>query len=153
MPIVDGFSATKMIRSYEKTNSMGALSKRAALNGRMPIFAVSASLVEKELQRYKDTGFDGWFLKPIDFSRVNELLKGIVDATPAYTSQAIGSKEAGSLIAMKLAIDFPATLLRARRHLQTCLPSRACRGKRSTNCEAQMYEMNDSRAYFLLKVY
>ena len=79
MPIVDGFSATKLIRSYEKTNSAKALSRRAALNGRIPIFAVSASLVEKELQRYRDTGFDGWFLKPIDFSRVNELLKGLVD--------------------------------------------------------------------------
>ena len=85
MPIVDGFSATKMIRSYEKTNSMGALSKRAAPNGRIPIFAVSASLVEKELRRYKDTGFDGWLLKPIDFSRVNELLKGIVDGEARNT--------------------------------------------------------------------
>ena len=79
MPIVDGFTATKMIRSYEKTHSANALSRRAALNGRIPIFAVSASLVEKEQQRYKDVGFDGWVLKPIDFSRVNELLKGLVD--------------------------------------------------------------------------
>lgn len=79
MPIVDGYSSTKMIRSYEKIHPGASHSRRAKINGRIPIFAVSASLVERELERYKEIGFDGWFLKPIDFSRVNELLKGLVD--------------------------------------------------------------------------
>jgi len=79
MPIVDGFSSTKMIRSYEKTQSGGCLSTRAKLNGRVPIFAVSASLEEKEKSKYIATGFDGWILKPVDFKRVEQLLKGIVD--------------------------------------------------------------------------
>ena len=78
MPIVDGFSSTKMIRSFEKTSS-NCLSSRASLNGRIPIFAVSASLVERELEKYVETGFDGWILKPIDFKRTELLLKGIVD--------------------------------------------------------------------------
>ncbi|PQE25440.1 hypothetical protein CJF30_00000143 [Rutstroemia sp. NJR-2017a BBW] len=77
MPIVDGLSAAKMIRSFEKTHL--DLSPRAALNGRIPIFAVSASLVEREKQTYVDAGFDGWILKPIDFKRLNVLLEGIVD--------------------------------------------------------------------------
>ncbi|KAM3079473.1 hypothetical protein ACMFMG_005898 [Clarireedia jacksonii] len=77
MPIVDGLSATKMIRSFEKTHL--DLSPRASLNGRIPIFAVSASLVEREKQTYIDAGFDGWILKPIDFKRLNTLLEGIVD--------------------------------------------------------------------------
>ncbi|OCT46390.1 phytochrome-like histidine kinase PHY1p [Cladophialophora carrionii] len=79
MPIVDGFSSTKMIRSYEKTQGKSCLSSRAGQNGRVPIFAVSASLVEKERNKYVETGFDGWILKPVDFKRVDLLLKGIVD--------------------------------------------------------------------------
>ncbi|KIW41436.1 uncharacterized protein PV06_06997 [Exophiala oligosperma] len=79
MPIVDGFSSTKMIRSFEKTHSGTCLSSRAREIGRIPIFVVSASLVERERDKYIQTGFDGWILKPVDFKRVNQLLKGIVD--------------------------------------------------------------------------
>lgn len=78
MPIVDGLTSTKMIRSYERLHS-GNLSDRAAGNGRVPIFAVSASLVERERQTYINAGFDGWVLKPIDFKRLNILLLGIVE--------------------------------------------------------------------------
>jgi hypothetical protein len=80
MPIVDGLSSTKMIRSFEKTHSTVCLSRRARLNSRIPIFAVSASLVENERQKYVETGFDGWILKPVNFERVGLLLKGLVDA-------------------------------------------------------------------------
>jgi light-regulated signal transduction histidine kinase (bacteriophytochrome)/CheY-like chemotaxis protein len=80
MPIVDGFTSTKMIRSFEKTTPPSqCLSPRAALNGRIPIFAVSASLVERERGKYIEAGFDGWILKPIDFKRTKLLLHGIVD--------------------------------------------------------------------------
>ncbi|KIX98344.1 uncharacterized protein Z520_05645 [Fonsecaea multimorphosa CBS 102226] len=79
MPIVDGFGSTKMIRSFEKVHGKSSLSSRAGRNGRIPIFAVSASLVEREHDKYVQTGFDGWILKPVDFKRVDLLLKGIVD--------------------------------------------------------------------------
>lgn len=79
MPIVDGLTSTKMIRSFEKTHPGNNLSLRASNNGRVPIFAVSASLVERERQTYINAGFDGWILKPIDFKRLNILLLGIVD--------------------------------------------------------------------------
>ena len=79
MPIVDGLTSTKMIRSFEKSFPDKNLSRRVALNGRIPVFAVSASLVEKECQKYIDAGFDGWILKPIDFKRLSVLLSGIVD--------------------------------------------------------------------------
>jgi light-regulated signal transduction histidine kinase (bacteriophytochrome)/CheY-like chemotaxis protein len=80
MPIVDGFTSTKMIRSFEKTSAAAhCLSLRARPNGRIPIFAVSASLVEREREKYIEAGFDGWILKPIDFKRTEMLLKGIVD--------------------------------------------------------------------------
>ncbi|PVH84203.1 putative cyanobacterial phytochrome B [Cadophora sp. DSE1049] len=81
MPIVDGLTSTKMIRSYEKCHPDSKLSTRAMSNGRVPIFAVSASLVERERQTYINAGFDGWILKPIDFKRLNTLLEGIVNDT------------------------------------------------------------------------
>ncbi|MCJ1395652.1 Light-sensor Protein kinase [Xylographa bjoerkii] len=81
MPIVDGLTSTKMIRSYEKSHPTDGLSRRATLNRRVPIFAVSASLVEKERQTYIDGGFDGWILKPIDFKRLSILLLGIVESS------------------------------------------------------------------------
>jgi CheY-like chemotaxis protein len=78
MPIVDGLTSTKMIRSFEKTHA-DVYSKRAALNGRIPIIAVSASLLENKRQEYIDTGFDAWILKPIAFQRLNTILAAIVD--------------------------------------------------------------------------
>lgn len=80
MPIVDGLTSAKMIRSFEKSHPTHMLSKRAARNGRIPIIAVSASLIEKERQIYIDAGFDGWILKPIAFDRLKQIMIGIVDA-------------------------------------------------------------------------
>jgi len=79
MPIVDGLTSTKMIRSFEKSHPTHMLSTRASLNGRVPIIAVSASLIEKERQVYIDAGFDGWILKPISFPRLSEIMTGIVE--------------------------------------------------------------------------
>ena len=79
MPIVDGLTSTKLIRSFEKSHPSHILSTRASLNGRVPIIAVSASLLEKNRRTYIDAGFDGWILKPISFPRLSELMTGIVD--------------------------------------------------------------------------
>jgi CheY-like chemotaxis protein len=72
MPIVDGVSATKMIREYEQE-----IANETTPAPRIPIFAVSASLVEKQREMYVETGFDGWVMKPIDFQRVDRLLRGV----------------------------------------------------------------------------
>ncbi|KAH9886577.1 hsp90-like protein [Xylariomycetidae sp. FL2044] len=79
MPIVDGLTSTKMIRSFEKSSACTGLSPLASCHGRIPIFAVSASLVEREKSVYVEAGFDGWILKPIDFKRLNVLLEGITN--------------------------------------------------------------------------
>lgn len=79
MPIADGYTATKMIREFEAEAGTDSLSNKAKPNSRVPIFAVSASLLESERQKYIDTGFDGWVMKPIIFTRLNVLLSGIVD--------------------------------------------------------------------------
>lgn len=55
------------------------LSERASLNGRVPIIAVSASLVERDRQVYIEAGFDGWIPKPISFVRLTEIMEGLVD--------------------------------------------------------------------------
>jgi CheY-like chemotaxis protein len=70
MPIVDGTTATKMIRDHEA---------QSFENCRISIFAVSASLKESVRQDYIDAGFDGWIMKPINFQRVNQLLQGLED--------------------------------------------------------------------------
>ena len=79
MPIVDGLTSTKMIRSFEKTHPPNSLSLRATLNHRIPVVAVSATLIESARQTYIDAGFDAWILKPVDFKRMGVLLNGIVD--------------------------------------------------------------------------
>lgn len=81
MPIVDGLTSTKMIRSFEKAHPSHVLTTRASLNHRIPIIAVSASLVERDRQSYIDAGFDGWILKPISFPRLNELMNGTVNSS------------------------------------------------------------------------
>ncbi len=57
------------------------------LNGRIPIFAVSASLLEKQRADMLALGMDGWILKPIDFKRLRRILSGILD--PIQRSQDI----------------------------------------------------------------
>jgi light-regulated signal transduction histidine kinase (bacteriophytochrome) len=78
MPIADGMTATRMIREFESA-SPDTLSHKAQLNERIPVFAVSASLLESEKQTYIDAGFDGWVMKPINFTRLNFLLSGLCD--------------------------------------------------------------------------
>jgi CheY-like chemotaxis protein len=73
MPIVDGLGATKIIREYEQQEIANA----SALAPRIPIFAVSASLLEENREMYIDSGFDGWVMKPVNFQRVDRLLGGV----------------------------------------------------------------------------
>lgn len=77
MPIMDGGTSTTRIRDLEKSNT-GVPTKHRT-NGRVPIFAVSASLVEERCKEYMGLGFDGWILKPVDFKRLQILMDGILD--------------------------------------------------------------------------
>jgi CheY-like chemotaxis protein len=81
MPIVDGLTSTRMIREREESKDKTplVLSPIAAKHGRIPIIAVSASLVERKKDLYVEAGFDGWILKPIDFKRLETLLAGAVE--------------------------------------------------------------------------
>ncbi|KAG8767835.1 Light-sensor Protein kinase [Ceratobasidium sp. 428] len=86
MPILDGFGATKAIRQLEAASQAAAPAgtiptdrTSMRLNGRIPIFAVSASLREKQREEMHDLGMDGWILKPIGFDRLRVIMKGITD--------------------------------------------------------------------------
>jgi CheY-like chemotaxis protein len=84
MPILNGFEATVKIRKFE-TDSIDPAGKSRRLsyelNGRIPIFAVSASLRESQREDMLNLGMDGWILKPIDFKRLRGILSGITDST------------------------------------------------------------------------
>lgn len=81
MPILSGFEATKLIRELENASFATQASRRShQLNGRIPIFVVSASLVEQQHEELLKYGVDGWILKPIDHKRLTTLLAGILDA-------------------------------------------------------------------------
>ena len=78
MPLLNGYEATERVRGLEKDfTPPDRLSHR--LNGRIPTFAVSASLLEEKRQEIINFGIDGWILKPIDFKRLRSILRGITD--------------------------------------------------------------------------
>lgn len=76
---MDGITSTKTIRSWESDPSHLGLSPLAQRNGQIPIFAVSASLLEDHREVYREAGFDGWIPKPINFERLCGIMAGIVD--------------------------------------------------------------------------
>ncbi|EKM49752.1 uncharacterized protein PHACADRAFT_106758 [Phanerochaete carnosa HHB-10118-sp] len=91
MPLLNGYEATERIRALEQDRK-GSPPNRLSyqLNGRLPIFAVSASLQEAQRDEMYSLGIDGWILKPIDFKRLRVILKGVTDISQrekdVYTS-------------------------------------------------------------------
>ena len=80
MPILNGLEATQQIRHLEATKLAKTDRLAHSLNGgRIPIFAVSASLVERQREELEQIGIDGWILKPIDFGRLYAILRGLTD--------------------------------------------------------------------------
>ena len=80
MPILNGFEATKAIRLLEASLDLDDHRASHALNGRIPIFAVSASLLERQHIELARIGVDGWILKPIDFKRLSVILRGVTNS-------------------------------------------------------------------------
>lgn len=78
MPIMDGGTSTARIRDFETSDTAHSIPEKHRLNGRVPIFAVSASLVEERRKEYMELGFDAWILKPVDFKRLQVLMDGIM---------------------------------------------------------------------------
>ncbi|WP_038223110.1 response regulator [Vibrio mediterranei] len=76
MPIMDGFEATEKIRSYESNNHLP----------RTPIIALTASVVDDDIQKCFDSGMDDYVPKPFKAEILKEKivsaieLKGAVDS-------------------------------------------------------------------------
>lgn len=79
MPLLNGYEATERIRALEAEVPVTSPRVSHQLNGRLPIFAVSASLYEEHRGEMHKLGMDGWILKPIDFKRLRIILKGVSD--------------------------------------------------------------------------
>ncbi|TYJ55053.1 hypothetical protein B9479_004276 [Cryptococcus floricola] len=95
MPIMDGRTAAREIRKLESESKPPSDITPLLVDGRIPIFAVSASLYESDRTNLSEN-FDGWLLKPLDFSRVRAILAGLQD--PSKRSEEVykqGNWEAG----------------------------------------------------------
>jgi len=80
MPIMDGRTAAKEIRKLESKpdHPQPGANGPLRIDNRIPIFAVSASLYESDRKSLAED-FDGWLLKPLDFSRVRKLMAALED--------------------------------------------------------------------------
>ncbi|WWD05979.1 hypothetical protein V865_004064 [Kwoniella europaea PYCC6329] len=78
MPIMDGRQAAREIRKLEAKLAPQTDIDPLRVDGRIPIFAVSASLYESDRGNLAEH-FDGWLLKPLDFARVRVLLAALED--------------------------------------------------------------------------
>ncbi|BEI82425.1 hypothetical protein CcaverHIS002_0302930 [Cutaneotrichosporon cavernicola] len=78
MPILDGYGAAAAIRELETKNPASGI-EPVHIDGRLPIFALSASLYEEDRVNL-GTHFDGWLLKPLQFNRLRALLAALIDS-------------------------------------------------------------------------
>ncbi|KAG9003263.1 Light-sensor Protein kinase [Tulasnella sp. JGI-2019a] len=79
MPIMDGYQATSAIRVFEEEQRPPRILASHQCNGRIPIFAVSASITENQRDDLWEIGFDGYLLKPIVWDRVQDMFEGTTD--------------------------------------------------------------------------
>ena len=65
MPGVDGLESTRQIRQIEKLKDI-------------PVIALTAFSTEGFRRAAHDTGFDGYLTKPVDFSRLTDLIGRLI---------------------------------------------------------------------------
>jgi two-component system sensor histidine kinase/response regulator len=63
MPVMNGYEATRAIRSMERPDSKT-----------IPIIAMTADAFEEDLRRAKDAGMDDYLIKPINANKVYSAL-------------------------------------------------------------------------------
>lgn len=67
MPVLDGVSATKKIREWEKNNG-----------NRIPIIALTASVTAQDQDKFTDAGMDSFVKKPINFGELMITMEKVV---------------------------------------------------------------------------
>ena len=66
MPIMDGYEATKIIRSFNNKNAQ------------IPIIAMTANAFEEDKKRAFDAGMNGHIAKPIDIDKLEEVILSVL---------------------------------------------------------------------------
>ena len=94
MPIIDGVTASKMIRELEN-KAVDESPLDGTKRNRISILAVLASIVEQDNPSYIEAGFDGWIMKPINFSRLSLLLDRVRDPSLRSVHTRLDNWESG----------------------------------------------------------
>ncbi|PKM30280.1 MAG: hybrid sensor histidine kinase/response regulator [Gammaproteobacteria bacterium HGW-Gammaproteobacteria-11] len=68
MPIMDGFEATRRIRAFEQQHDLPAV----------PIFALTAHVLDDHMRSGTDAGMNGFLAKPIEADAFDELITGLL---------------------------------------------------------------------------
>ena len=68
MPVMDGFEATKEIRAYEKVSGLP----------KTPIIALTASVVDDDIQRCYDSGMDAYVPKPVRKEKLLHQIESVI---------------------------------------------------------------------------
>ncbi|YCO05203.1 response regulator [Vibrio sp. VNB-15] len=68
MPIMDGFQATKEIRAYERSTGLA----------KTPIIALTASVVDDDIQRCYDSGMDAYVPKPVRKEKLLHQIESVI---------------------------------------------------------------------------
>nr|WP_264302244.1 response regulator [Vibrio harveyi] len=68
MPVMDGFEATKEIRAYEKNSGLP----------KTPIIALTASVVDDDIQRCYDSGMDAYVPKPVRKEKLLHQIESVI---------------------------------------------------------------------------
>ncbi|MEF1244715.1 response regulator, partial [Vibrio campbellii] len=68
MPVMDGFEATKEIRAYEKASGLP----------KTPIIALTASVVDDDIQRCYDSGMDAYVPKPVRKEKLLHQIESVI---------------------------------------------------------------------------
>lgn len=74
MPVCDGHECVKRIREYEQEGRSFTVNKEKRS---LLVFAFSASITPTDLDKMKSEGFDGFFLKPLHFATLNNIIEAI----------------------------------------------------------------------------
>ena len=77
MPVLDGFEATRQIRSHEKQQGLT----------RTPIVALTAAAREDEYEQAIASGMDDFMTKPFNFDQLQHLIGSLLETKPATLEQ------------------------------------------------------------------
>ncbi|CDT82306.1 Putative histidine kinase [Vibrio coralliirubri] len=89
MPVMDGFEATANIRRVEK---------EANSTRRIPIIALTASVIDDDIQKCFDVGMDDYVPKPFKFEMLKEKVLAAVEAMPLPTAQSAPATPSNSTV-------------------------------------------------------